>query len=136
MDQRKTFRLDKLVRNNIPRMHEEEGGSVVSRILSGTEIEYAAVKKLKEEVDELMWSRRERLGNSTAEDEYADVIEAILGLAAVDGFSRESVINKVDELAETKGTFSKGVFIETVTVPPGWLWGYYGSQPERFPEVM
>lgn len=126
----RTFRLDKLVRDEIVAGHEAEGGKCVSRVLTGKELEMALIDKVREEIDELLESENRELG------EYADVRQAIQALAELDGYSDGELTAQMDKRVSEIGAFTAGVYIETVTVPESsWFADYYASRPERFPEV-
>jgi predicted house-cleaning noncanonical NTP pyrophosphatase (MazG superfamily) len=130
MAKMRTFRLNKLVRDGIVTGHEQEGGSCISRVLKGKELEDALKNKLKEEVDELLALKKRDLG------EFGDVLEVLHSLAELDGFSAEDITERALKRSEEIGAFKRGIYVETVTVPEtSWLAEYYGSNPQRFPEI-
>jgi len=126
----RTFRLDKIVRDGIVQSHIDEGGSCETRELSKHELAIATDAKITEELEELRASKSRSVG------EYGDVVETLLHDAELAGHSREKVFEAMAAKTERIGSFSTNTYVETVTVPEkSWLAEYYGSNPERFPEI-
>jgi len=126
----RTFRLDKLVRDDIVLSHQDEGGSCVVRQLTPSEIRTASDAKIDEEVAELKADEDRGVG------EYADVIEVLLHDAEIAGHTREEIFQAMNDKTKEIGSFSMNTYIETVTVPEdSWLAEYYSSKP-RFPEIL
>lgn len=123
--QRKTFELNKLVRDDIVRQHTEQGAEVQHRRLSKEEKIKALVAKIIEEISE-----------GTDLGELADVQEALDQLIKDQGFRKEQVAAAQDEKRAKNGGFENGDFIGTETWPADHHWAkYYAKEPYRFPEI-
>jgi predicted house-cleaning noncanonical NTP pyrophosphatase (MazG superfamily) len=121
----RTFRLNKLVRDNIVQNHLDEGAKVASRKLKKDEKTGALVNKIIEEITE-----------GTDLSELADVQEALDQLIIEKGFTKEEVATAQAEKRQRNGGFEKGDYIETETWPAGHKWAeYYAADPNRFPEI-
>ena len=81
-----TFYLNKLVRDKIPASHEAVGGSVRATVLEGFPRFEALSLKVDHEADELF-------ANPSDPGEAADVIEALMGMGLMYGFSREHFLD-------------------------------------------
>ena len=128
-----TFRYAKLVRDNIPRFHEESGHTITSKKLSGKELVRALAEKLHEEADEV----DEALNREELVEEIADVQQIINDFCMVSGISIEELTHVMDKKAERKGGFAEGAYIETVTMPDEndqWV-AYCRKSPEKYPEI-
>lgn len=124
---KRTFELNKLVRDKIVELTEAEGGDVLFSILNNDQLQKALTEKLHEEVAE------HKDGDPS---ELVDLLEIVYALGEQKGVSAEEL-----ELARLKkatrvGSFLSGHFVHTVSLPKDSAWTeYYSSQPERFPEV-
>ena len=100
--------FNKLVRDNIPSIIENNGEKAIYRVLSDDEYIVELLKKLKEEVGEVLDStnRDERL------EELADVFEVIKSIAEYDNSNIDEVIRIADNKREKRGGFSKKYFLE------------------------
>ena len=122
----RTFRLEKLVHDDIVEFNLKIGASVDFEVQQGDIKVESLVNKLDEETLELFSAETDSERSKEVED-IRSVLYAIrkaLGYKHVD-----------PDYVPTK-TFDKGHYVRTVTVPPGEWTEYYASQPERFPEVM
>ncbi len=129
MSGQRTFRLNKLVRDEIVPDIIRGGGEVVRVQLQTREQKrQALLAKIVEEAQEF--------GVSSTVSEVADLQEAVDQLVANEGFTPEEVRQKQDEKREKVGGFGRGYFIETVTLPDDNQWvPYYAADPEKYPEV-
>lgn len=128
-----TFRYAKLVRDNIPRFHEESGHTIKSKNLSGKELVRALAEKLHEEADEVDGA----LSREELVEEIADVQQIINDLCAVSSISIKELTHMINKKAARKGGFSKGAYIDTVTMPDEndeWV-AYCRKSPEKYPEI-
>lgn len=127
------FKLGKLVRDGIPDDQIALGQTPHYRVLEGEELRRARILKMIEEASELRDAApNDRVG------EYADLQQLIDEQMAADGITEEQVRAAMEQKNAKKGSFSKGLFIETLEVPvtdTKWV-GYYRSEPERFREVQ
>lgn len=128
-----TFRSAKLVRDNIPGWHRENGHTITGRRLTGAELQNALCQKLHEEADEVSGA----LSPDELLEEIGDVQQIINDLCTVNGFSKEALNAAVQKKTERKGGFLNGEYIDTLTIPSeDDKWAKYCRQaPEKYPEV-
>ena len=127
----RTFKLTKLVRDNIVGFHKDEGGKVDYEILDDKAYLQALCRKLAEEVSEI---------NSTAESELlqelADLQEVIDCILPVISKTRTDLTDAQVKKNQKSGSFKKRYFINTVSLPDNEKWTeYYAKHPKRFPEI-
>lgn len=99
---------NKLVRDKIPEIIENDGETPVVRVLNDDEYRIELEKKLKEEYEEVLSAsgKEERL------EELADMLEIIRALAILEDEDIQSVINIMDKKREKRGGFTKKIFLE------------------------
>lgn len=97
---------NKLVRDKIPQVIEEDGRKCETSIVSKEQLLPLLEEKLKEEVNEFMQDRNL--------EELADIMEVVFGLAENLGYSEEELLKKREEKKEARGGFKEGVFLKTV----------------------
>ena len=102
---------NKLVRDKIPQVIEEEGKSYDARIASKEERLELLEKKLHEEVAEFIEAKNTKDKNL---EELADVMEVLFGLAKNLEYSEEELMKKRDEKKEERGGFNEGIVLERV----------------------
>jgi predicted house-cleaning noncanonical NTP pyrophosphatase (MazG superfamily) len=125
----RTFRLNKLVRDRIVEMNIGYGGTVDYKTLSGKKLNAALVDKLIEEVKELKDAE-------LTFGELADLKEIIEQIAKNLKITDKELTAAQTEKRNKNGGFTKGHFINTLTLPADNQWSdYYAADPERFPEV-
>lgn len=103
-------KYNKLVRDKIPQIIENNNEHPVIRILSESEYLKELCKKLFEESSEVENSKdsKEML------EELADVLEIIKSIAILQNSSLEGIIEIAREKEEKRGGFSKRIFLEKV----------------------
>ena len=94
---------NKLIRDKIPEMIEQNGGKAVIRQLSHEEFVRFLEMKLDEEVGEYH-------SDKTVE-ELADILEVVYALAAVNGFSQEGLNAVYQRKHCDRGGFEKRYFL-------------------------
>lgn len=101
-------KYNKLVRDKIPEIIENDGETPVVRVLNDNEYKKELEKKLKEEYEEVLLAKdkKERL------EELADMLEVIRMLALLEDEDIQSVINIMDRKREKRGGFTKKLFLE------------------------
>lgn len=125
----RTFKLNKLVRDNIVQLHFDLGGEVKYKTLTGKKLTDALLKKLIEEATELKTS-------NLSIGELADLKELVDALAAHLGTEKGYLSKRQAVKRKQNGGFKKGHFIDTVTLPANNKWAkYYAADPKRFPEI-
>lgn len=99
---------NKLVRDKIPEIIENDGETPVVRVLNDNEYKKELEKKLKEEYEEVLLAKdkKERL------EELADMLEVIRMIALLEDEDIQSVINIMDRKREKRGGFTKKLFLE------------------------
>ncbi len=105
--------FNKLVRNRIPEMIENNCEVPVTRVLEDKEYKEELHKKLKEEVNEVIGAET----HDEIIEELADVFEVMRALVELEGSS----IDEVKEIAENKrikrGGFEKRIYLEKKMIP-------------------
>ncbi len=101
---------NKLVRDGIPEIITNNGGTPTASILTDEAYIIALTTKLLEEAQEVSaaHTREEVL------EECADVLEVITALASAHNFSLEELRTRQEEKARKRGGFAKRVFLEYV----------------------
>lgn len=99
---------NKLVRDKIPEIIENDGETPVVRVLNDNEYKKELEKKLKEEYEEVLLAKdkKERL------EELADMLEVIRMIALLEDEDIQSVINIMDKKRKKRGGFTKKLFLE------------------------
>ena len=98
---------NKLVRDLIPHIIENEGKACRTRILGQDEFRMALEEKFLEEWNEY---RRASDGNEALE-ELADVLEVMYGLLAVHGYSPDDLEQRRQAKAAKRGGFDHRIFL-------------------------
>lgn len=101
---KKTY--NKLVRDRIPEMIEEQGKACVVEILSDEEYISMVDAKLDEELAE--YHKDQNI------EELADLLEVIYAAAAARGYSREQLETVRAQKAEERGGFEKKLLLKEV----------------------
>jgi predicted house-cleaning noncanonical NTP pyrophosphatase (MazG superfamily) len=101
-----TEEFDKLVRDEIPRIIEENGETPITHTAEGDEYSEQLDEKLAEEVTEYL--------ESGEVEELADVLEVLHAIRKERGVSLESLRDKRRRKAEQRGRFSEGIVLERV----------------------
>ncbi|ELZ03592.1 nucleoside triphosphate pyrophosphohydrolase [Natrialba aegyptia] len=97
---------DKLVRDAIPAIIEDNGEVPVTRTVSGDEYESYLRDKLQEEVAEYLADRDA--------DELADILEVVHALGHVEGLSPQELAERRERKANSRGGFEDGIVLERV----------------------
>ena len=95
--------FEKLVRDKIPEIIEQDGGQAVTRVLSDEEYRDCLEKKLDEEVAEYH--------ESGELEELADVLEVVCALAQAQGHTVEELLSVCQEKRDRRGGFSQKLFL-------------------------
>lgn len=94
---------NKLVRDKIPQIIEDNGQKSVTRILDKEEYMFALEQKLDEEVQE--FHRDKSL------EELADILEVVYALTEAKGYTREQLTETCDHKRNVRGGFSDRIFL-------------------------
>ena len=128
-----TFRYSKLVRDNVPGFHIQDGHIVNGRQLQGEELIRALIDKLHEEADEV----RAALSRQELIEELGDVQQVIDDICSLSGVSKDELLADIAKKTARKGGFSEGQYIESVTMPDEddeWV-EYCRNNPDKYPEI-
>ena len=97
---------NKLVRDNIPDIIKNNGEISITRILNDDEYKIKLEKKLYEEYQEVLNSSgKERI------EELADMLEAMISLAKLEGKELEDVIEVAKVKRLKRGGFNKKIYL-------------------------
>ena len=94
---------NKLVRDKIPQIIEENGGKAEIRILDQEEYRHFLEKKLDEEVGEYHQDK--------SAEELADILEVVYALAASIGCSKEQLLNIYQKKHDERGGFAERILL-------------------------
>ncbi len=97
---------NKLVRDKIPNIIEDNGKRAVTHILSDEEYIVALETKLNEEVAEFQVDKNL--------EEMADILEVIQAICVARGYNLEQLEEKRKEKAEERGGFKSKIFLRYV----------------------
>lgn len=99
--------FNKLVRDKIPQIIENNGEKPITEVLNDREYRKELLKKLKEECEEVVNARD---AVETLE-ELADVYEVVLSIAKLENLDICDVIKMADKKRNAKGGFDKRIFL-------------------------
>ncbi len=97
--------FNKLVRDKIPEIIEKDGRTCKTHILTDEEYIVALEKKLNEEVAE--YQKDKNL------EEMADVLEVLQAICLARGYSLDELEALREKKANSRGGFSKKIFLES-----------------------
>ena len=101
---------NKLVRDRIPEIIQQDGQTLVTRVLSDEEYEIEVQRKMHEELAEY----EEAVENKDKLEELADLLELIHVAAAIQGATFEELEEVRAKKAETRGGFEKRIYLVDV----------------------
>ncbi len=97
---------DKLIRDRIPAIIEENGERPTTHVVDGNEYEHRLAEKLDEEVAEFH--------ESGDVDELADVLEVVYALAENANVTPEELERRRAAKADARGGFEDGIVLKRV----------------------
>lgn len=103
-------KYNKLVRDKIPEIIEEDGKSCNLHIADKEEYEVALGKKLVEEANELASAE----GKEDKIRESADLLEVLLTIWREEDITLDEVLTEKEKKIESRGGFSKKIILEDV----------------------
>ena len=103
---------NKLVRDKIPEIIENDGEIVFMHVLSDAEYRLELYKKLNEECMEVASSKTSK----EILEELADVLEVLRSIAELEGSQFGDIIQIADKKKEKRGGFQKRIFLEKTIV--------------------
>lgn len=126
----KRFKVEKLIRDLLPRMMREEGIKVYEHSLDDKAFEHELRLKLIEEAHEVFNAS----GEKELIEELADVMEVIQTLAQYRGVPMEDIEQKRQEKREKRGGFDKRFYNPYVEIDENNpAISYYVERPEQYP---
>ena len=100
---------NKLVRDNIPNIIENNGEEPIIRVLNNEEYKLELERKLNEEYLEVLESSgKDRL------EELADMLEVIKSLSQLENSNLNEIIAIAEEKSKKRGGFEKRIYLEKV----------------------
>lgn len=103
-------KYDKLVRDKIPEIIESRSSKAHTKQLSRAERRLALNQKLLEEIKELQSTDcREYIL-----EEAADIYEVLIAILSDEGYVDKDLVDAARRKRESKGGFSKGVWLESI----------------------
>lgn len=99
---------NKLVRDNIPNIIENDGETPITKILSDDEYRVQLHKKLLEECNELISAKT----SDNIIEEASDVYEVLKAISELEGRNIDTVIEFSNQKREKRGGFTKKIFLE------------------------
>ena len=99
---------NKLVRDNIPSIIENDGEKPIVRVLDDKEYKQSLLNKLLEEYEEVKKAENKK----DFLEECADLLEVLKALIELEDSSLDEVNEIARKKAEKRGTFSKRLFLE------------------------
>lgn len=103
--------FNKLVRDNIPNIIENNGEKAIIRTLDNEEYRGELYKKLLEESQEVINSKY----TEDILEEVADVLEVLKSIAELENRSLDDIIEIANQKRIKRGGFSKKIFLEKTT---------------------
>lgn len=97
---------NKLVRDKIPEIIENNGENPITRILNDDEYKIELEKKLLEEYNEVI-----QASGANRIEELADMLEVISSLAKLEGESLDKVIEVSNQKVKKRGGFEQRIFL-------------------------
>ena len=102
---------NKLVRDNIPEIIKAGKGVPKTRVLADEEFIIELLKKLKEEAEELVLAKDDKL---ELPKEIGDVYEVIDSIIEYYNLDRDKIMKLKNERQQKRGGFKKKIFLESV----------------------
>ncbi|WP_130860721.1 nucleoside triphosphate pyrophosphohydrolase [Gracilibacillus phocaeensis] len=102
---------NKLVRDYIPEIIEEQGQYCQIRIMDEKSYKLELIQKLKEE-----WKEYRKANNDQAAvEELADMMEVVIALAKTHQVSEQTLLQMREQKLKTRGGFDNKIFLEEVS---------------------
>lgn len=103
-------KYNKLVRDNIPKIIEQNGEKPIIKILSDKEYKKELLKKLQEECSEVITAENQ----DQLLEELADVYEVLNALARIQNKTMDDVVKIAEQKKLKRGGFEKKIYLKKV----------------------
>lgn len=132
MTQKHCFKVDKLIRDKLPKLMYQSGIQVLERVMEKDEY----LKRLK---DKLLEEAREVITATSAKEiceELADLLEVILAMARAYEIDFTNILSSADQKRSEKGVFDGRIYSAFIEIEEGHpSLGYYRARLDQYPEV-
>lgn len=98
---------NKLVRDNIPQIIENNNEKAITTILDDSEYRKELLKKLREECEEVINAKNK----DEVLEELADVYEVLFSIAKLENIDMCDITQMADKKRNAKGGFDKRIFL-------------------------
>lgn len=115
MTQAHRFKVDKLIRDNLPQIMRASGIQVFERVMEKDEYLKRLKDKLLEEAKEVIASGSEK----ETREELADLLEVMLALAKVYGMEFTDIQQAAEQKRADKGGFGNRIYNAFVEIEAG-----------------
>lgn len=129
---KKTFKIEKLVRDNYVNLMAQQNIFVHSHQLSQDMLSKSLKRKLLEEAEEVF----EEEDKNLLQEEMGDVLEVLYSLCHFYGFSMDDIEKKRQEKTKQRGSFTKGTYVTSLTIDESNDHiHYFLDKPHIYPEI-
>lgn len=126
------FKFQKLGRDKTEEIFANKGITPICKRLTGDDLLAELKNKVMEEALEVCQART----SQELAEEIGDLQEVLDALALAFGLEIQDVVKARQNKMERLGSFSKGVYFESVLVPEGHPdIVYYRAHPQKHPEI-
>lgn len=126
------FLCNKLSRDKTAERLKSFNIKVDYKIIEGKELVEALNKKLLEEAQEVVDAENKE--ELTAE--LADLLEVIDVFCSAHNIDMQQILEAKQNKKEQRGSFGKGIFIDTIEMEEDNEWAsYFSKRPEKYPKV-
>ncbi len=132
MTQTHRFKVDKLIRDKMPKIMRASGIQVFERVMENDEYLRRLKEKILEEAKEVIASESDK----EMREELADLMEVMLALAKVYGMEFGDIQQAAEQKRVEKGGFDNRIYNAFVEIEADNLsLGYYRARPDQYPEI-
>ncbi len=132
MNQKRRFKVDKLIRDKMPDILGEQNIAIFERILEQAEYIERLKDKLLEETNEVL----EAKSQEDIQEELADVLEVVHALGLACGLSYEQIYTARLQKKQKNGGFEKGIYSAFFEMDSDHAdVDYYLAKAHKYPEL-
>lgn len=127
------FKVDKLIRDNMPSILRASGVQVFERIMDKEEYIERLKDKLLEEANEVITASNQK----AICEEAADLLEVILSIAHLYNLSLNDIIHAAEKKRLEKGGFKNRIYTDYVEMDASNpAKAYYEARPNHYPKIF